>query len=74
MAKYPLVREQLRACGLLDATAELVPEEAAHDDLARVHTAGYLARLFGEGLTLANNALNFLALVHASIFIFMYIG
>ncbi|MCE2873785.1 MAG: histone deacetylase [Xanthomonadales bacterium] len=53
MAKYPLVREQLRACGLLDATAELVPEEAAHDDLARVHTAGYLARLFGEGLTAA---------------------
>lgn len=53
MAKYPLVREQLRAGGLLDATTELVPEEAAYDDLARVHTAGYLARLFGEGLTAA---------------------
>ena len=53
MAKYPLVREQLRAGGLLDATTELVPEEAAHDDLARVHTAGYLAHLFGEGLTAA---------------------
>ena len=51
MAKYPLVRERLRAAGLLTARDELVPEEAPFEDLARVHTADYLERLAGDGLT-----------------------
>jgi acetoin utilization deacetylase AcuC-like enzyme len=53
MAKYPLVRERLRAGGWLRAEDELVPEEAAYEDLARVHTTGYLDRLFGDGLDAA---------------------
>jgi acetoin utilization deacetylase AcuC-like enzyme len=51
MAKYPLVRERLRDAGLLAAHDELTPEEASFEDLARVHTADYLARLAGDGLT-----------------------
>jgi len=51
MAKYPLVRERLRDAGLLAARDELTPEEATLEDLARVHTADYLGRLAGDGLT-----------------------
>ena len=50
MAKYPLVRERLRAGGWLREEDELLPEEAAYEDLARVHTTAYLDRLFGDGL------------------------
>ena len=53
MAKYPLVRERLRAAGLLRDGDEIVPDEAERDDLARVHTADYLDRLYGDGLTAA---------------------
>ena len=53
MAKYPLVRERLRAGGWLRAEDELVPDEASYEDLARVHTRGYLDRLFGDGLDAA---------------------
>ena len=53
MAKYPLVRERLRTNGLLRERDELMPEEAPFEDLARVHTADYLERLAGDGLTAA---------------------
>lgn len=51
MAKYPMVRERLRAQGLLHDADELLPEEVSREDLARVHTADYLDRLHGAGLT-----------------------
>lgn len=53
MAKYPLVRERLRAGGWLQAEGEMVPDEASYEDLARVHTRRYLDRLFGDGLDAA---------------------
>ncbi len=53
MAKYPLVRERLRAAGLLCDGDEIVPDEAEREDLARVHTADYLDRLYCDGLTAA---------------------
>lgn len=51
MAKYPLARERLRASGLLAEAAWLEPDEAAREDLERVHTVGYLDRLYGDALT-----------------------
>ena len=51
MAKYPLARERLRASGLLEEAAWLEPDEAAREDLERVHTVGYLDRLYGDALT-----------------------
>jgi acetoin utilization deacetylase AcuC-like enzyme len=41
----------LRAAGLLPAERIMLPEEAAREDLERVHTADYLQRLFGAGLS-----------------------
>lgn len=51
MVKYTLVYDRLREAGLLPAEKIMLPEEASRDDLERVHTAGYLDRLFGTGLT-----------------------
>lgn len=51
MAKYPLARERLRASGLLAEAAWLEPDEAGREDLERVHTVGYLDRLYGDALT-----------------------
>ena len=51
MAKYTLVYDRLRAAGLLPAERIMLPEEAAREDLERVHTADYLQRLFGAGLS-----------------------
>ena len=45
MAKYRLLHERLRAAGLLDDAASIEPAEAALEDLALVHTPGYLAQL-----------------------------
>jgi acetoin utilization deacetylase AcuC-like enzyme len=45
MAKYPLLRDRLLAEGVLSESDVLEPVEAADDDLALVHTAGYLQRL-----------------------------
>jgi acetoin utilization deacetylase AcuC-like enzyme len=53
MEKYPLLRERLRRAGLLRPQDEMVPEEAAYGDLARVHDTAYLDRLFGDGLDAA---------------------
>jgi len=53
MAKYTLVYDLLRERGLLPAESILIPEEADREDLARVHTADYLQRLFDTGLSAA---------------------
>lgn len=53
MAKYTLVYDLLRERGLLPAESILIPEEADREDLARVHTADYLQRLFETGLSAA---------------------
>jgi acetoin utilization deacetylase AcuC-like enzyme len=45
MAKYPLLHERLVARGWLRPEDRIEPAEAALEDLARVHTAEYLARL-----------------------------
>jgi acetoin utilization deacetylase AcuC-like enzyme len=51
MAKYALVHQLLLERGVIDEADVLVPDEAAVADLARVHTPGYLAKLFGAGLS-----------------------
>lgn len=53
MTKYSLLYDRLRESGLLPAKCIMIPEEAARADLARVHTADYLDRLFGSGMTAA---------------------
>ena len=50
MAKYAQVRESLLAAGIVAAREVLEPDEAARADLARVHDAAYLDKLFGPGL------------------------
>ena len=50
MAKYAQVRESLLAAGIVAARDVLEPDEAARADLARVHDAAYLDKLFGPGL------------------------
>ncbi len=58
MAKYTLIYDLLRERGLLPASSIVIPEEAAREDLARVHTEDYLQRLFETGLsTLEQRAL-----------------
>jgi len=51
MAKYTLIYDLLRERGLLPASSIVIPEEAAREDLARVHTEDYLQRLFETGLS-----------------------
>jgi acetoin utilization deacetylase AcuC-like enzyme len=51
MAKYTLVYDVLREQGLLPAERIMLPEEIAREHLARVHTADYLERIFGDGLS-----------------------
>jgi acetoin utilization deacetylase AcuC-like enzyme len=51
MAKYALVHQLLLERGVIGAADVLVPAEAAVEDLARVHTPGYLEKLFGPGLS-----------------------
>jgi acetoin utilization deacetylase AcuC-like enzyme len=51
MAKYTLIYDLLRERGLLPASSIVIPEEAAREDLARVHTEDYLQRLFDTGLS-----------------------
>ena len=51
MVKYTLVYDRLRETGLLPAANIMLPEEATHADLERVHEKDYLDRLFGEGLS-----------------------
>ena len=51
MAKYTLVYDVLREQGLLPAEHIMLPEEIAREHLARVHTADYLERIFGDGLS-----------------------
>ncbi|MCU0758899.1 MAG: histone deacetylase [Steroidobacteraceae bacterium] len=51
MAKYPRVLELLRERGVVGPGDVLEPAEAAPEDLARVHDARYLGKLFGDGLT-----------------------
>lgn len=51
MVKYTLVYDRLRESGLLPAEKIMLPEEAPREDLERVHTAEYLDRLFGAGIT-----------------------
>ena len=51
MAKYTLVYYVLREQGLLPAERIMLPEEIAREHLARVHTADYLERIFGDGLS-----------------------
>jgi len=51
MAKYTLIYDLLRERGLLPASSIVIPEEAAREDLARVHTEDYLQRLFKKGLS-----------------------
>lgn len=53
MAKYSFVYDRLRESGLLPAERIMIPDEAERADLERVHTADYLERLFGAGLTAA---------------------
>ncbi len=53
MAKYARVREGLVAAGIVAARDVLEPDEAARADLERVHVAGYLDKLFGPGLSAA---------------------
>lgn len=53
MVKYTLVYDRLRAAGLLPAENIMLPAEAARADLALVHTREYLERLFGAGLSAA---------------------
>jgi acetoin utilization deacetylase AcuC-like enzyme len=53
MVKYTLVYDRLRAAGLLPAERIMLPDEAARADLERVHTREYLDRLFGAGLSAA---------------------
>ena len=51
MAKYALVHQLLLERGMIGEPDVLTPDEAAFEDLARVHTSGYLAKLFGPGLS-----------------------
>ncbi len=51
MGKYPLLYARLLAGRLVQAADVMVPEEAALEMLAAVHTPGYLARLEGNRLT-----------------------
>lgn len=51
MAKYSILYDVLRERGLLKADRIMLPEEIARHDLARVHTADYLNRLFEGGLS-----------------------
>jgi acetoin utilization deacetylase AcuC-like enzyme len=51
MAKYALVHQLLLERGVIGAADVRVPGEASLEDLARVHTPGYLAKLFGPGLS-----------------------
>ncbi len=53
MSKYGLVFELLRARGLISPADIMTPQEAVEGDLARVHTPEYLARLFNDGLSVA---------------------
>lgn len=53
MQKYLLVPALLLDRGAIAACDVLQPEEAAREDLARVHSAGYLDKLFGAGLSAA---------------------
>ncbi len=53
MSKYGLVFELLRARGLISPADIITPHEAAEGDLARVHTPEYLARLFNDALSVA---------------------
>jgi len=53
MAKYPLLFEKLRADGVLAAASVREPDEVRIDDLALVHTQGYLERLAGDALSTA---------------------
>lgn len=53
MVKYTLVYDRLRTAGLLPAENIMLPDEAQRADLARVHTREYLDRLFGAGLSAA---------------------
>lgn len=53
MGKYARVRERLVADGIVAAGDVLEPGEASRTDLARVHDAAYLDKLFGAGLSAA---------------------
>jgi acetoin utilization deacetylase AcuC-like enzyme len=53
MSKYPLLLEKLLGSGLLRASEVQEPWEAAVEDLALVHTPGYLVRLADNGLSVA---------------------
>lgn len=53
MAKYALVYERLRASGWLVESDVMTPEEISRVELERVHTPDYLDRLFGPGLSAA---------------------
>lgn len=57
MAKYALIHDALRAKGLLNDEDVMTPEESPREDLERVHTRDYLDRLFGAGLSPAQERL-----------------
>lgn len=50
-AKYRLVRGRLLAGGVIDAADVVVPTAATFDDLARIHTAGYLDKIRRDAFT-----------------------
>lgn len=57
MTKYALVFERLRASGWLTDADVMIPEEVSRIELERVHTSDYLDRLFGPGLSVAEERL-----------------
>jgi acetoin utilization deacetylase AcuC-like enzyme len=57
MSKFPLLKEQLLAEGVLAPSDLLEPEPLEIAILSLVHTAGYLDKLAGNGLSLAEQRL-----------------
>ncbi len=53
MGKYSRVRDRLLERGIVGAADVLEPDEASRADLERVHDAGYVDKLFGPGLSAA---------------------